>query len=173
MLSPEMIEKLNQQINMEHDAHNLYLAMCSWCRFKGYDGAAEFFYLHSKEEMEHMIKLFDYVTETGGLAIVDALPKPPSEFNSLKDVFEQTFAHEQKVTRSINKLVGFATEQNDYSTLNFLQWYVAEQHEEEALFMGILDKINLIGTEGMGLYMIDRELKDLARLHAQPGESAE
>ena len=173
MLSQNMVDKLNQQINMEHNAHNLYLAMSSWCRFKGYDGAADFFYIHCKEEMDHMTRLFDYVIEAGAQAIVGALPKPPSEFESLKDVFEQTYAHEQTVTASINELVDFASDQKDYSTLNFLQWYVGEQHEEEALFNGILDKINLIGMEGMGLYMIDREIKELALQHAVPGRTQE
>ena len=170
MLSLEMVKKLNDQINREHYAHNLYLAMGSWCRSTGLDGAADFLLEHAKEEMEHMMRLFTYVSEAGSQATVGALKEPPNQFESLKDVIEQTYEHELLVTKFINELVGFAIEEKDYSTHNFLQWFIAEQHEEEALFKGILDKIELIGTEGTGLYMIDREIKELARMEQMPTE---
>ncbi len=78
------------------------------------------------------------------------------------DVFEKTYAHEQKITQSINELVDFTLQSKDYPTFNFLQWYVSEQHEEEALFRGIVDKIKLIGSNGDGPYLADRFIKELA-----------
>ncbi len=83
---------------------------------------------------------------------------PPSEFNSLTEMFEKIYAHEQFITGKINNLVHLANTEPDYSTLQFLQWYVAEQHQEEFLFKSILDKIKLIGIEGQGLFFINREI---------------
>ncbi|WP_334081720.1 ferritin, partial [Helicobacter typhlonius] len=89
--------------------------------------------------------------------------EPESQFSSLLDVFEKTYAHEQKITQSINDLVDFTLTNKDYPTFNFLQWYVNEQHEEEALFRGIVDKIRLIGSGDNGLYLADRFIKDLTK----------
>ena len=83
---------------------------------------------------------------------------PPTEFAGLQDVFEKTLEHEIEVTTAINGLADTAFQEKDYSTFNFLQWYVAEQHEEEMLFRGILDKFEILGTDGKSLFMIDREI---------------
>jgi ferritin len=77
-------------------------------------------------------------------------------------MFEKIYEHEQVVTSKINDLVHLATTEQDYATLQFLQWYVAEQHQEEFLFKSILDKIKLIGTEGQGIFFIDREIANMA-----------
>ena len=161
MLGQEMLNRLNEQINLEAYSANLYLAMGSWCEFKGLNGAADFLYKHSDEEMDHMKRLFKYVNETGAQALIGALNKPESDFTDLKEVMEKTLEHEKLVTRSINNLVDFALTNKDHATFNFLQWYVAEQHEEEALFKSILDKINIIGVSGHGLFMIDKEIASL------------
>lgn len=158
MLHETMVAKLNHQINLEHYSANLYLAMSAWCSHKGYEGAASFLKKHSQEEMAHARKLFDYVNETGSLAVIQAIDAPQSEFSSLKDVFEKTFSHEKKITVEINTLVDNALTQKDYSTFNFLQWYVAEQHEEERLFMSILDLFEIVEPKGRELLMIDREI---------------
>jgi len=158
MLNESMVARLNRQINLEHYSANLYLAMSSWCSHRGYAGAAAFLKQHSFEEMAHAHKLFDYINETGALAVIGGIGAPPGEFASLKDVFEKTFAHETTVTQEINGLVDDALNQKDYSTFNFLQWYVAEQHEEERLFKSILDLFEIMEPEGRGLLMIDREI---------------
>lgn len=92
---------------------------------------------------------------------LQAIEKPESNFKNLLDVFEKTYQHELSITKSINDLVSFMLENKDYSTFNFLQWYVAEQHEEEALFRGIVDKIKLIGEQSNGLYLADQYIKTL------------
>tara|TARA_B110000046_G_C12958508_1_gene383384 strand:- start:629 stop:1126 length:498 start_codon:yes stop_codon:yes gene_type:complete len=158
MLKQEILKKLNVQINLEHFSSNLYLSMSSWCKAKGLDGAAGFLIDHSNEELGHMHKLFNYINETGGQAIVSGIGSPENKFKDLKDVFEQTYKHEKYITAKINELVEFTLNQKDYATFNFLQWYVREQHEEEALFNGILDKIDIIGLEGRGLYIVDKEI---------------
>lgn len=161
MLNNQITAKLNEQINLEFYSSNIYLQMSAWCEVKGYQGAAAFLLRHADEEMQHMQKLFTYVSETGGLPLLGKIEAPQTEFNSLKEVFEITLEHEKLVTRKINELVEATVNTQDHSTFNFLQWYVAEQHEEEKLFNSIIDKFNLVGDDGRGLYFIDRDLATL------------
>ncbi len=109
----------------------------------------------------HMRKLFTYLNETGAYTKIAAIEAPQSEFSSLKEVLELTFEHEKLITGKINELVEVTLAEKDYSSFNFLQWYVAEQHEEETLFGGILDKLNLLGQDSKGLYYVDQELAKL------------
>ena len=162
MLSQTMIDRLNQQINLEIYSSHIYLQMSSWCAYKSLDGCSTFLSQHADEEMMHMRRLLNYLQETGGLAIVGGMQAPRTDFNSLTEMFETIYEHEQLVTKKINDLVHLANTEPDYSTLQFLQWYVAEQHQEEFLFKSILDKIKLIGTEGQGIFFIDREIGNMA-----------
>ena len=162
MLSATMVDQLNDQINLEFFSSNLYLHMSAWCEDKGFEGAAAFMRIHAAEEMEHMQRLFTYVSETGSLPILGSIEAPKYEFESLGDVFRETYEHEQMITEKINQLAHAAFTTQDYSTFNFLQWYVAEQHEEEKLFKGILDKIELVGEDGKALFFIDKDLAVMA-----------
>ncbi|OSM96093.1 MULTISPECIES: non-heme ferritin [Lonsdalea] len=157
-----MIEKLNEQLNLEFYSANLYLQMSAWCGNKGFEGASAFLKSHSQEEMEHMQRLFDYLDDTGSMPILGAIEAPPVEFDSLTDIFKLTFEHEQLITGKINELAHAAMTLQDYSTFNFLQWYVAEQHEEEKLFNSILDKLAMVSTSEGGLFFIDQDLKRMA-----------
>ncbi|MCL9782867.1 non-heme ferritin [Vibrio sp. S4M6] len=163
MLSSAMVEQLNEQINLEFFSSNLYLQMSAWCEDKGFEGAAEFLREHAVEEMQHMQRLFTYVSETGAMPILGAIVAPQHEFDSLGDVFRLTYEHEQMITSKINTLAHVAFTSQDYSTFNFLQWYVAEQHEEEKLFKGILDKLELVGEDGKALFFIDKDLATMAK----------
>lgn len=163
MLTQKMIQRLNEQVNLEMYSSNIYLAMSAWCANKGLNGSAEFLKDHSKEELSHAYKLFDYINETGATAVINHIDKPQNEFENLQDVFEKTYNHELLVSKSILDLVDIALSEKDYSTFNFLQWYVSEQHEEEKLFKEILDKFEIIGMEGRGLFMIDREIATLLK----------
>lgn len=158
MLGEKMISKLNEQINLEFYSSNLYLQMSSWCETQGLEGCAAFLREHATEEMSHMQRLFNYVNECGALAEMGAIKAPPTDFGDISKVFEETYEHEKFVTRSINELADVAFQEKDWSTFNFLQWYVAEQHEEEKLFNSILDKLRIIGTEGRGLYHFDQQM---------------
>ena len=148
MLSSNVIKLLNDQMNLEFYSSNLYLQMSAWCEQNGFEGAAKF--------------LFTYLNETGALAVITAIEAPAHEYKSLKEIIELTYEHEKLITSKINELVGKTFEEKDYSAFNFLQWYVAEQHEEEKLFSGILDKLNLLGEDGKGLFLIDKDLGNLA-----------
>ena len=161
MLSANVIKLLNDQMNLEFYSSNLYLQMSAWCEQQGFEGAAKFLSAHAAEEMQHMRKLFTYLNETGAQAIISAIEAPSHEYKSLKEVIEITYEHEKLITSKINELVGKTFEEKDYSAFNFLQWYVAEQHEEEKLFSGIIDRFNLVGEDGKALFFIDRELATL------------
>ncbi|MBE5213235.1 non-heme ferritin [Pectobacterium sp. A535-S3-A17] len=162
MLKKEMIQKLNEQLNLEFYSANLYLQMSAWCGDKGFEGASSFLKTHSQEEMQHMQRLFDYLDDTGSLPVLGAIAAPPIDFDSLADVFKLTYEHEQLITAKINELAHEAMAQQDYSTFNFLQWYVAEQHEEEKLFRSILDKLALVKASEGGLFFIDQDLKKMS-----------
>ncbi len=162
MLSQSMVDALNRQINLEMQSAHFYLQMSSWCAHQALDGCATFLNQHADEEMMHMRRLLTYMNETGSLSLLGGIEAPPVEFGSLRDLFEKVYRNEQLITQKINQLVHLATTEPDYSTLQFLQWYVAEQHQEEFLFKSILDKIDLIGTTGQGIFFIDQEIGGMA-----------
>lgn len=173
MLNENILKMLNDQINLEFYSSNLYLQMSSWCNSKGLPGCAKFLRLHAVEEMMHMNKIFDYVNESDGMALVGEIKSPASDFTSVKVMFQEIYEHECYVTKQINEIVGAAFETKDFFTFNFLQWYIAEQHEEEALFKGILDKFEIIGDAKNGLFFIDQELTKMAAAEAAADEGGE
>ncbi len=162
MLSKKIEDALNRQIESEAMSSQLYLAMASWTEIKGYSGSAKFLYAHSDEERQHMLKLFLYINERSGQAIVPALKQPPKTFSSLTEIFAQILKHEVVISSEINKLVDICLSEKDYTTNNFLQWYVSEQVEEERVVKTIVDKLKLIGNDKGGLFLFDRELEGLA-----------
>lgn len=161
-----MISCLNKQVEMEGVASHVYLAMASWAQVQGYDGISKFLYHHSDEERMHMLKLFHFINERGGHAVVPHLKPVQTSFKSVNEVFEQLLEHEVAVSKEINKLVDACLSEKDYTTHNFLQWYVAEQIEEERLARTVLDKLKLVGNDKGGLYLFDR---DLIALSAESG----
>ncbi|MCP1439636.1 ferritin [Erwinia persicina] len=162
MLTAEMTARLNDQLNLEFFSANLYLQMSAWCADKGFEGAAAFLREHSREEMQHMQRLFNYLSDTGAMPVLGSIAAPPVTFDSLNNVLEQAYEHEQLITAKINELAHAAMTSQDYSTFNFLQWYVAEQHEEEKLFKSVLDKLALVGTSGKGLFFVDKDLMQMS-----------
>jgi ferritin len=161
MLSKKVEDTLNKQIKIEGESSQIYLAMACWAEFKGLEGVSNFMYEQSNEEREHMLKLVKFVNERGGHAKISELQEPNKTFNSFQEMFEKLLKHELFVSQSINELVHITLEEKDYATHNFLQWYVSEQIEEEAVARSILDKINLIGDDKGGLYLFDRDIKTL------------
>lgn len=165
-------QALNDQIQKEGSSSQFYLAMASWAENNGLNGTAKFLYTHSDEERFHMLKLVKFVNERGGKAIIPSVEKPPVEFESLTHVFELLLQHELMVTESINNLVDVCLQEKDYTTHNFVQWYVSEQLEEEALARTILDKLKLIGNDHGGMYMFDRDLENATFLpKANPNQA--
>ena len=161
MLSKTIETALNAQIRIEAESSQIYLAMAVWAEVKGLEGVANFMYSQSDEERDHMLKLVKFVNERGGHALVSNLSAPNVTFNSFKEMFEKLLEHETFVSASINELVHITLQEKDYATHNFLQWYVSEQIEEEAMARTVLDKINMIGDDKGGLYLFDRDIQQL------------
>ena len=161
MLSKTIEDALNKQIRIEAESSQVYLAMAVWAEVKGLEGISNFMYEHSDEEREHMLKLIKFVDERGGHAHISELAAPNVKFDSFQDMFKKLLEHEIFVSQSINELVHISLQEKDYATHNFLQWYVAEQIEEEATARTILDKINMIGGDKGGLYLFDRDIQQL------------
>ena len=159
MLTSKIETALNNQVTVEAESSQVYLAMASWAEKLGFEGVSQFMYAHSDEERQHMLKLIKFINERGGHAKVAELSAPPIEFGSFKDMFQTLFDHEVMVSKTINDLVDVSLQEKDYATHNFLQWYVSEQIEEEALARNILDKISLIGDDKSGFYLFDNDIK--------------
>ncbi len=159
MLSQTMKDALNEQVRIEAQSSQVYLAMASWAEIQpGIDNVTAFFYRHSDEERQHMLKLIHFINERGGFASIPALEAPMQTYPSINHAFKSLLEHEMHVSESINNLVHLALSEKDYTTHNFLQWYVAEQIEEEALARTLLDKLELIGDEKSGLYLFDKDI---------------
>jgi ferritin len=158
MLSPKMETALNNQINAEYYSSYLYLSMAAYFDSVNLPGFANWMRIQQQEELLHALKFFDFVSERNARVKLTAIEGPETEWDSPLAVFEATLAHEQHVTGLINKLVDLALAESDHATNNFLQWFVAEQVEEEATADGILQQLRLMKDAPGGLFMMDREL---------------
>lgn len=161
MISETIQNGLNMQIELEAYSSQYYLAMASWAEIQGLEGTSKFLYHHSDEERQHMLKLFHYINDRGGHAIVPELKQPPLRFETIQEVFERILEHETHVSEEINNLVDVCLREKDYTTSNYLQWYVSEQIEEEKLARQILDKLKLIGNDKGGMYLFDRDIQTM------------
>jgi len=165
MLKPAIVKKLNQQIAAEMYASNLYLQMAAWCESQGLAGAAAFFRKHVPEELMHRDKFVDYLIECDEDVIIAAVEAPPTKFKSLVEVIDAAYEHEQKITGMINDIADLALKNNDFNTFNMLQFFIAEQREEEVLFRGIIDQVKLVafkGETGEAMFHINNYLQRLA-----------
>lgn len=170
MLKDNVEKALNKQINAELYSAYLYQAMAAYFEDKSLDGFAHWMDLQAEEEMEHARKIYDYVNERGGRVILEGIDKPKNEWESNLEVFEDSLAHEEKVTAMINDLVALADKENDYATHSFLQWFVDEQVEEEDTVGEIVDKLKLVGDSTQGLFMMDDKLAARTAVEAAEGE---
>ena len=154
---------LNKQVQKEEFSARLYLAMAIWCEVNGYPGSAAFLYDHADEERMHQMKIIHYINERGGKAALYEMEAPKADFGSLEDVFSQVLAHEEYITASINELYGLTVKEKDYTTGNFLQWFITEQVEEESTMRTVLDKIKLVGKDKAGMFHIDKDLDTMVQ----------
>jgi ferritin len=158
MISKQMAEALNDHLNKELYSAYLYMSMSSHSHHIGLKGFANWFDIQVQEELLHVQRAYGYLLDQGTKVILEAIDKPPTEFKSAVDLFETTLNHEKQVTARINELVGLANKENDYATSNMLQWFVGEQVEEETSVGDIIQRLKLVGNDGTGLLMIDKEL---------------
>jgi Ferritin-like protein len=171
MISEKMVNALNEQINKEIYSAYLYMSMSAYSTFIGLRGFANWFMVQYQEEMTHAMKIYDYVNDQGTQVKLMAISQPPTDFESPLDMFEKTLDHEKFVTKSINGLVDLAIEEKDHATNIFLQWFVTEQIEEEGNDNDIIAKLKLVGSEGNGLFIIDKELAQ--RVFTPPAQTTE
>jgi ferritin len=158
MLDKKMLKALNEQFVAEYHSSYLYLAMCAWFEEKNLPGMAKWMRLQAEEELMHAMKFFDFINDRGGSVVLGTIEAPKAKFDSVHDVFEQALTHERKVTSMINKLMKIAMDLNDNATQNFLQWFVAEQVEEEATFEDVVAKAKMAGDDGHALLFLDSQL---------------
>ncbi|MTI33036.1 ferritin [Xanthovirga aplysinae] len=160
-LKEEIEKALNEQVKQEGASSALYLSMAGWCERKGFEKSAEFFYDQSEEERGHMLKLFRYINEVGGKAVTPPVGEVVQEFDSFRSVFEMALEQEINITDSVNRLVDKCYKAKDYSTVNFLEWFVEEQREEEAIARRCIELFDIIGEEGVGRFTIDQEIGEI------------
>jgi ferritin len=158
MISAAMEKSLFSQLNNEFSSAYLYLAMSAYCSHLEFGGAASWFKLQYEEEHIHATKIYNYLIEQGVQVVLGEVPKPPSDYGKLLEVFNASLSHEQAMTSRLNDLSDQALKEKDHATYNLLQWFVNEQVEEEATLSGIISKLKLVKDDGYGLLMIDNEL---------------
>jgi ferritin len=158
MLNKKVAKALNEQINKEMYSAYLYMSMSACSNKVGLKGFANWFMVQYHEEMFHAMKLYEYVQRQGEDIKLEAIKCPPSDFSSQLDMFTQTLAHEQQITKSLNDLMELAINQKDHATKIFLEWYITEQVEEEENDNDIIAELKLIGDNPHALLMLDREL---------------
>jgi len=158
MLSKSMESALNRQVNRELYSAYLYLAMSAYFETASMKGFAKWMRLQAKEEQTHAMKIYDYVIARGGKVTLEAIEAPKAKWTSAGKVFEEVYAHEQKVTGMINNLVDLAIREKDHATFEMLQWFVKEQVEEEEHASEIVSQIAILGDVVGHLFWLDHQL---------------
>jgi len=170
MLDTRMEEAINRQINAEIYSGYLYLSMAAQFADLGMAGGQNWMTVQYQEELSHAQKMFDYVIERGGRVTLGPIEGPQTEWATGLAMFEGAYAHEQKVTALINDLTTLALELKDHATHNFLQWFIAEQVEEESTASDMVQKFTMAGEHPAGMYQLDKELA--ARVFTPPAAGA-
>ena len=158
MLSKTMQDAFSEQIRNEFASAYLYLSMALYFEGQSLPGFAKWMRVQFAEEQTHAMKMLDFVVDRGDTVTLSAIEKPVSDFKSATDVFELTLAHERKVTSFIHNLYAQATKENDYASMEMLQWFIKEQVEEEKNVTLILDQLKMAGDKGSTLVMLDHRM---------------
>jgi ferritin len=158
-LTKKMEAALNKQINAEFASAYLYLSMSAYYENKGLKGFANWMRVQFQEEQFHALRFFDYVMNRGGRVELSPIAEVETEWKGAVEVFESTLNHELKITALINDLFELAVQEKDVATQSLLKWFIDEQVEEESNVNDILNQLKLLGGQGNGLFMLDRELK--------------
>ncbi|MBX7256944.1 MAG: ferritin [Candidatus Hydrogenedentes bacterium] len=158
MISSKLEKALNKHLNLELYSAYVYAGMAAHFETKSLPGFAHWMTIQVGEETAHAQKFYRYIIDIGGKVELDAIAKPPSDYDSVVAVFEDTVKHEVNVTKSIYKLVDLALSESHHATASFLQWFVTEQVEEEAVANDILQRVKMVAKSPEGLFLMDREL---------------
>lgn len=161
LLSTEIEALLNQQVKKEAHSSAIYLSMASWCDRNGFDGSADFFFKQSDEEREHQLKLYKYILDMGGTALSPEISNIKIEYSSFREVFEDALDQEIAITQSFKNIVARCHKEQDYVTLEFLNWFLKEQREEEYVARRALELFEVIGEQGTGHWDIDKNIGNI------------
>lgn len=159
-ISDSINEILNEQINKEFYSGYLYLSMSAHLKELGLNGFASWTRLQAKEEVEHGLKIFDYLINCDSFVTLKQIRTPEFEFNGILSIFNHIYEHEQCITNAIMTIAQKAEEENDRTTLNFIDWFIAEQIEEEENIKNIIKRLELFGEDKVALYLMDKELSE-------------
>jgi ferritin len=170
MMSQTMQDALNEQMQHEFYSSYLYLSMSAFCDRANLPGFARWMRAQAAEEVKHAMKIFDHLLDRGGRIMLQQIDRPPAEFSTAREVFDQAHRHEQQVTASINTVYGLAMDERDFASRVFLDWFVQEQVEEEKTSGLIAEQLRMVGDDRPGLLMLDRELGQ--RRGAEPAPAA-
>ena len=158
MVSDAINEILNEQINKEFYSGYLYLSMSAHLKELGLCGIASWMKHQAKEEVEHGLKILDFLINCNSFVTLKQIKTPDFEFNGILSIFNKVYEHEKCITESIMKVAQKAEEECDRMTLNFVDWFIAEQVEEEEAIKNIIKRIELFGDDNVALYLLDKEL---------------
>lgn len=158
MLSPKLLGALNDQINAELGSAYTYLAMAAYFEASNLQGSAKWMRRQANEEVSHAMKIFDFVNDCSGRVVLQAIPAPQVEFSSVVEIWELALKQEQAVSARIHSLYELAVKEKDYPTQTMLQWFIAEQVEEEKTATTILDQVTRIGPASSAIFFLDRHL---------------
>lgn len=158
MLSKDVQNAINVQIRNEYYSSYLYLSMSAYCESKNFPGFASWLRRQSDEELQHAMRLYDYLLDRDSRVILEAIDQPPSEFGTLLEMFEEVLEHEKEVTAMIHKLYELAVSNNDHATSVILQWFIEEQVEEEKSATDMVEQLKMAGKNSAALLMLDREV---------------
>lgn len=170
MINKKINDAINSQINWEFWSGYLYLSMANHFEGAGFKGVANWFRIQYKEELDHAMIFMNYVNARGGKVVLAPIAEVPLSWESPLEAFRFTLEHEQKVTQLINSLYALAEQEHDFATRQMLNWFVAEQVEEEENASDLIDDFLLVGTDGTGIYQLDRELA--TRVYTTPAPLA-
>lgn len=157
-MNKKIQDAINAQINAELSSAYMYLAMATYVEGQNWKGAAAWMKQQAQEEIGHAMRFYDFTYERGGTVALQALPAPKVAFTSLLDVFEHSLTQEKEVTKLIYNLYELSVSAKEYSFQSFLQWFIDEQVEEESSVSDVIEKIKLVGQDGPGLFLLDKEL---------------
>ncbi|MCB0352610.1 MAG: ferritin [Bdellovibrionales bacterium] len=158
MLSPALVERLNDQLNFELESAYVYFSMAAYMEGQSLDGFAHWMKLQAEEEIGHAMRIYKYLTDLGANVTLEAIKKPPCDFSSVLNAFETALKHEENLARRLNEIAGVALSEKDNTTYQFLDWFLTEQVEEISSVGTVCDKLRLIGDNGYGILMLNTEL---------------
>jgi ferritin len=161
LLSTDIEALLNQQIKKESHSSSTYLSMASWCDRNGFDGSASFFFKQSDEERKHQLKIYKYLLDMGATALSPEITNIKIEFGSFREIFEDALEQEISITQSFKNIAARCYKENDFVTLEFLNWFLKEQREEEYVARRALELFEVIGEQGTGHWDIDKTIANI------------